>query len=350
MDDKFLIFAPEILLENVENVQPPWKILLVDDDDQIHAVTRLNLKQFQFRGRSVQIISAMSGAEARKLLQTEQGIALAFIDVVMESEHSGLHLIRHIREELGNRSIRLILRTGQPGQAPEHSVVVEYEIDDYKAKTELTTDKLFTAVVSSLRSYEYVIALETLNAELESRVKARTEELEKIAMIDPLTGAGNRRHLQARGEAEISYSNRENLPLSILIFDIDHFKQVNDLHGHAIGDLVLQKVVDLAKSALRPSDFLARIGGEEFVVLLPGSTIEEAFLAAERLRSIIASATLQFSEVKMQVTASFGISLRIADESNLDPAIARADEALYRSKHNGRNKVTVHDARTALTN
>lgn len=131
----------------------PWKVLLVDDDEIMHQVTRLALSGFQFQNRKLQLISAFSGYEAKELLRAQDDIAVAFIDVVMETEHAGLELVKYIREHLNNRLIRLVLRTGQAGQAPEDMVIKEYEIDDYKEKTELTTQKLKTVLYSMLRAY-----------------------------------------------------------------------------------------------------------------------------------------------------------------------------------------------------
>lgn len=130
-----------------------WKVLLVDDDEQMHQVTRLALSGFEFDGKNLELISAYSAAEAKQICQQYEDLALALVDVVMESEHAGLDLVQFIREDLRNRITRLVLRTGQAGQAPEDRVIREYEIDDYKEKTELTTQKLKTLLYSMLRSY-----------------------------------------------------------------------------------------------------------------------------------------------------------------------------------------------------
>jgi len=131
----------------------PWTVLLVDDDVQMHQVTRLALSGFSFEGRRLNLISAHSAKEAKVICQQNNDIALALVDVVMETEHAGLELVKYIREELTNNLIRIVLRTGQAGQAPEDIVIREYEIDDYKEKTELTTQKLKTLLYSMLRSY-----------------------------------------------------------------------------------------------------------------------------------------------------------------------------------------------------
>jgi signal transduction histidine kinase/CheY-like chemotaxis protein len=131
-----------------------WKVAIVDDDQAIHDGTRFALQDFELHGGGLSLLSAHSAAEARSLLSQHPDIAVMLLDVVMETEGAGLELVQYVREELKNETVRIILRTGQPGQAPERRVVVDYDINDYKAKTELTADKLFTAMTSALRSYE----------------------------------------------------------------------------------------------------------------------------------------------------------------------------------------------------
>jgi response regulator RpfG family c-di-GMP phosphodiesterase len=137
-----------------------WRVLIVDDDVDVHAVTRLALRNVSFKGRELELFSAYSGAEGFKILRDTADIALVLLDVVMETDDAGLILARRIREELNNQIVRVVLRTGQPGQAPEQRVIIEYDINDYKAKTELTTQKLFTTVISALRAYEGLMMLE----------------------------------------------------------------------------------------------------------------------------------------------------------------------------------------------
>ncbi|MES2759866.1 MAG: DUF3369 domain-containing protein [Pseudomonadota bacterium] len=144
----------------------PWRVLVVDDDADVHAVTRLALRNVSFSGRELELFSAYSAAEGFSVLQKTTDIALVLLDVVMETEDAGLVLARRIREELGNHTVRVVLRTGQPGQAPEQRVIIDYDIHDYKAKTELTTQRLFTAVISALRAYETLTMLERSRAVL----------------------------------------------------------------------------------------------------------------------------------------------------------------------------------------
>jgi response regulator RpfG family c-di-GMP phosphodiesterase len=144
----------------------PWRVLVVDDDPDVHAVTRLALRNVSFKGRELELFSAHSGAEGYKVLSETADIALVLLDVVMETEDAGLVLARRIREELGNATVRVVLRTGQPGQAPEQRLIIDYDINDFKAKTELTTQRLFTAVISALRAYESLTMLERSRAAL----------------------------------------------------------------------------------------------------------------------------------------------------------------------------------------
>ena len=124
-------------------------------------MTRLVLGGFSFEGRPIQILSAFSGAEAVQMMQMHKDVAMMLLDVVMETEHAGLDVVRAVRNTLGNHLVRIVLRTGQPGQAPEHAVIVEYDINDYKEKTELTKQKLMTCVVAALRGYRDLLRLET---------------------------------------------------------------------------------------------------------------------------------------------------------------------------------------------
>ena len=139
---------------------PPWKILLVDDEPDIHDVTKLTLSRFRLDGRALTFLHAYSGDEAKQVLSQEKDIALVFLDVVMEKEDSGLEVARWMRQDLDNQFTRIVLRTGQPGQAPEERVIVDYDINDYKEKTELDRTKLFTTTFAALRAYRDIMKVE----------------------------------------------------------------------------------------------------------------------------------------------------------------------------------------------
>ena len=164
-----------------EDLPPPgssrecWRVLLVDDEPDVHAATRLALKGLQIEGREVAFEHAYSAAEARRMLGADDGFAVAIIDVVMESDDAGLQLVRHIREQLRNRALRIILRTGQPGYAPEIDTIRLYDINDYKTKAELTRVRLFTSVTIAIRSYAQIQQLEAGRHGLELILAATTE-------------------------------------------------------------------------------------------------------------------------------------------------------------------------------
>src|SRR5947209_5007187 len=131
-----------------------WKVAVIDDDPAVHEGTRFALSDYALHGQNLEILSAYSATEGRELMRAHKDIAAVLLDVIMETDSAGLDLVEFIRNELKNETVRIILRTGQPGQAPERRVIVEYDINDYKAKTELTADKLFTSLTAALRSYQ----------------------------------------------------------------------------------------------------------------------------------------------------------------------------------------------------
>lgn len=139
----------------------PWKILVTDDDPEVYDITALVLKGVSYKNRPIQLLNAQSSKEAHKILKQHPDIAVIFLDVVMETESAGLDLVHTIREELKNHEIRIVLRTGQPGQAPEKKVIVNYDINDYRAKTELTSQKLFSVTISALRGYMDIVSLKS---------------------------------------------------------------------------------------------------------------------------------------------------------------------------------------------
>ncbi|HEX5344929.1 MAG TPA: PAS domain-containing protein [Duganella sp.] len=132
---------------------PPWRVLIVDDDVDVHVVTKFSLSNACFQGRRLSFLHAYSGEEALNVLRNTPDIALVLLDVIMETSDAGLQVARQIRDQLHNQLVRIVLRTGQPGQALEHSIILDYDINDFWCKTDLTTRKLFTTVISSLRAY-----------------------------------------------------------------------------------------------------------------------------------------------------------------------------------------------------
>jgi CheY-like chemotaxis protein len=178
MNDNFL-FADDDE-DEATIVDTKWKVLIVDDEPEVHNITRLVLSEFEFDNGSLELISAYSAEEARSLLEggKDQEYAVAIVDVVMETQHAGLEFVRWVREVVGNHKIRLILRTGQPGEAPEENVIKDYDINDYKNKTELTALRLKTTFYSALRGYRDILTIEKHRAGLEKIISATSEFIE----------------------------------------------------------------------------------------------------------------------------------------------------------------------------
>jgi signal transduction histidine kinase/CheY-like chemotaxis protein len=149
-----------------------WKVAVIDDDPAVHDGTRYALYDYRLRRDGIKLLSAFSAAEGRELLKANPDIAVILLDVVMESENAGLELVGYIRNVIKNDMVRIILRTGQPGQAPERDVIVNFDINDYKAKTELTADRLFTVITAGLRSYQQLLKMAETRRGLEIIVEA----------------------------------------------------------------------------------------------------------------------------------------------------------------------------------
>lgn len=171
--------------DGTTKTREPWRVLVVDDDPHVHDMTALLFRDYAFEESGFSALHAYSAEEAAQVLADNPTIPIALVDVVMERPDAGLTLVKKIREELDNPNIRIILRTGQPGEAPEREVMLDYDINDYKSKTELTSQKLFTALVGALRSWRDILRtaqmaeeLAEINTHLEAKVEARTRDLD----------------------------------------------------------------------------------------------------------------------------------------------------------------------------
>jgi response regulator RpfG family c-di-GMP phosphodiesterase len=186
-DNDFLVYAEDVVdpLIPAHEVSP-WKILVVDDESSVHELTRLALKDFRFEGRKLLTLSAYSGIEAKELATQNPDAAMMLLDVVMEDEFAGLTVVKFIRETLKNRRLRIVLRTGQPGSAPEQEIISNYDINDYKEKTELTSRKLFTLMHACLRGYRDLCIIEENKRGLEQIIES-SADLFRTQSLDQLT-------------------------------------------------------------------------------------------------------------------------------------------------------------------
>ncbi|MBO6893013.1 MAG: EAL domain-containing protein [Roseibium sp.] len=165
-----------------KNASAPWKILIVDDDPDVHEVTKIAVGGYEFEDRPFELLHALSAHEARQILVEHEDVAVALVDVVMESDTAGLGLVGWIRSELGNHFTRLILRTGQPGYAPQTDVIMKFDIDGYTEKAELSRTKLITAIVTALRGYKLVTSLESNRKKLKQLNAHFSEIVEQNAI------------------------------------------------------------------------------------------------------------------------------------------------------------------------
>ena len=180
----------------------------------------------------------------------------------------------------------------------------------------------------------------------QEKINQQKDELTRLAFYDPLTGLANRRLFDELVNRDIERMRQGGASSSLVIFDIDHFKKVNDQHGHLAGDAVLKQLTACAQANIRSTDSIARFGGEEFIILLPQTSTVEAKKVAEKLREYISRHDFEAGDQKVRLTVSFGVSeLRAKNKAQASHLYAEADQALYYAKHAGRNRVEVHDGR-----
>lgn len=326
-------------------------ILVVDDERDI-----LTTVQDQLRHR-FEVLTAIGGIEGLRLL-VEHDVAVVLTDQRMPGI-DGAEFLSRARQACPDAT-RILLT----GYADLHAIVDAVNRGQIYAYLEKpwdpdTLQSLVSRAVerrSLLRERDELLSkLQLANRELEQRVEERTRELaarnreleeayqriEELARTDPLTGLANRRGLVELARREVQRAVRTGQPIAVVMLDLDHFKSINDELGHDTGDAVLRAVGALLRSALRPYDVSARLGGEEFAALLPGCSLKAGMAIAERLRRGLSQARI--AGLDRSATASFGVTTLRANEE-LDGALQRADRALYRSKHEGRDRVTAISA------
>ena len=203
----------------------------------------------------------------------------------------------------------------------------------------LTTGS-FTRVYSQAELIEQVRAEKARTDDALVKLQRAHDELEIFAATDSLTGCANRREFETRGMAEVVRVKRSGAPLSFVTIDLDHFKQINDRHGHRAGDEVLRAFVALVKRTLRPTDLVGRIGGEEFALILPDAPLEGAAIVAEKLRQLTESEVVTLAGTHIRFTVSLGVAQYGPDGDTYESVIEAADSRMYRAKQAGRNQVT----------
>ncbi|AFZ17753.1 family 3 adenylate cyclase [Allocoleopsis franciscana PCC 7113] len=275
-EDKQILFtnANELSLSTGDS----WKILIVDDEAEIHHITKLVLSEFIFDGIPLRFISAYSGEEAKTLIETHPDTALILLDVVMESDDAGLEVVKYIRDVLGNSLVRIILRTGQPGQAPEDVVIIHYDINDYKTKTELTTRKLFTTIVTALRAFRALNRLE------ESR-----RQLAKIAQASARFVPRQFLHfLKKNSIVDAKLGDSVQATMSILFADIRSFTTLSEtMSPRENFDFLNSYLHQVCPIIRQHNGFIDKYIGDAIMALFP-ETVDDALMAAIEMQKQVA--------------------------------------------------------------
>ncbi|MFP4465723.1 MAG: diguanylate cyclase [Candidatus Goldiibacteriota bacterium] len=260
-------------------------------------------------------------------------VVLASIKKTVNKEMKSLKLLRkRIRSQVRNQVAKQI------------GMEIEQRLPEITAMMKQEVKKTSVDIMNQLKRQTG----RKLEKEVKEQVKEKThtlqeqmEESERRAIIDGLTGAFNRRFFENKLEDEIQLAKRFRSRLSLVMFDIDHFKPVNDTHGHTTGDIILQEVVETVKECLSSTDSLCRYGGEEFAVIMPDTPIEKAIDIAEHIRKAIEEHMFYSGDVLINITISLGVSEYPSHGILKEVILEKADAALYKAKHDGRNNTKI---------
>jgi diguanylate cyclase (GGDEF)-like protein len=295
-----------------------WRLLIVDDEPDVHRATTFALSGVKILGRSLRFLHAYSAAEATKVLQSETDIAVVLLDVVMEREDAGLALVKTIRQDFKLTELRIILRTGQPGYAPEIETIHDFDINDYKTKSELTRTKLYATVTAALRAYQQI------------------RKLDELAFYDNLSRLPNRnKFIDLSNERLAAESGVEQV---IAIVDIDDFSEINDALGHQRGDRLLQAVADRLRLELGPEVLLARIGGDTFGLMGAADAVSPLRVLA------MFRQPFQVQDDQMVVTATMGLTESVLGYQSGRDALKDANIALKRAKKMRRGSFVMYSS------
>lgn len=298
-------------------------ILIIDDaKENIVVLSRLLKTQ-------ANIIFALSGEEGLKIAGTNVP-DLILLDISMPGLN-GFEVLEHLKQAAATADIPIIFITGIPDAETEEKGLNLGAVD-------YITKPFASAVVKARVRHQ--LKLQRLTTAL---IDANAR-LTQLAMSDPLTGAHNRRYFLDALKKELDRVQRYRHPSILMVFDIDHFKCINDNHGHDVGDKVIIEMVRISSTILRKNDIFSRFGGEEFTILLPETPLAEAEQIANRLCAQIARTAIETPEQQLSFTVSCGVTQLREDDKSPDTILKRADIALYQAKQSGRNKVIVAGA------
>jgi len=290
-----------------------WKVLIVDDEVSIHDVTISALKSVMVEGRRLELISAMNATEAKQKLEENDDIALALIDVVMETRTAGLDLVNYIRQELDDHLMRLVVRTGQPDEVPERYIIDQYDINDYKEKTELTVDKLYTVIRSSIKQHMQLVELES-----------KYEDVYKQMTTHPLSRLPNRLKLNEILDSEG--------PKHLVLINIDGFSMINETQGFEIGDELLVQMGACLQGMYGDEMEVFHLESDTFAILCTTECINEDKLFA--IQTEVNKMTFLLGGIENRLSVTMG--LVVHEIGNL---IQKAELALKEARRFGPNRV-----------
>ncbi len=305
-------------------MQNPFPILVVEDDP----ISRMLLEKTLSKS-GYEVVSAKDGREALALFKG-RFFPIVITDWMMP-EMDGLALCRSLRETISEGYVFIFILTARDSR-DDMIAGLEAGADDYLTKP-FDRMELFARLKTAVRVLE-----------LEKSLKEANEAIRLLSITDPLTGCYNRAYMDAHLPREIQRAVRYGHPISLIMMDIDHFKEVNDQYGHQAGDNVLKRIVETIRESIRSGvDWIARYGGEEFVVVFPETDVHAAEQLGDRLRWRISNEAIPFEGKDIQITASFGVtgfsSSRSVKLMSHEAMIHLADKLLYQAKENGRNQV-----------
>jgi diguanylate cyclase (GGDEF)-like protein len=319
-------------------IEPLRIVLALADDDGRAGLTRL-LGDGAYQ---VHVVEHGRGAW--------EFVARGEVDILIAGggapEEDGLGLFRGVRERSSDRYVYLILLADR-SEASDVVAGFSAGADDYITGP-IVAQEFLARVKAGERVVRLDRALRGRIQELGGHVESLREQcarLERATATDPLTGMWNRRRFEEEFAVELAWTRRVRQPLTLAMIDLDHFKRINDRHGHVTGDEVLRRVAQVLQAGLRSYDVAARLGGEEFGILFRGTTEGQAAGVCERIRIGLQSKAMGELEVPLTVTASFGLaSLGPEGTSDLRSLMERADRALYEAKCQGRNRIVIAGA------
>lgn len=296
------------------------KILVVDDDQSIHDITNMAIKAMDFSDFELEIYSAFSAAQAKEILNQEDDIALALIDVVMDTPTAGLDLVNYIRHDLGNKVIRLIIRTGQANDFPQMHVIQHYDINDFKEKTELTIERLYTTIRTSIKQYEQLLELQN-----------KYEETYRQLTTNSLTRLPNRIKLIE------DFSKESNQTL--ILIDIIGFSIINETNGYDVGDFVLKELGGFLIAMYSSRFNVYHLNNDLFALVTTAKDMEDLIDTVEKIKDDISKLHIVTDNFNKTIETTIGVAYQTEKD-----VMRKAELALKEARNTGRNQIKFYSS------